>query len=251
MDLRIHDQLFLVTGASSGLGRAVLERLVEEGAAAIVVARKEADLQMIAREYPNVEYIAGDVTHADTLKAIEGLVSKRKLSGVFVNAGGPPAMTFMESTPDDWDRAYAGVFRWKMVLVQQLIPHMRRNAYGRILFSESVSVVHPVENLVLSNALRMAVVGMARTIASEVAGDGITANVIGPGYHETNAIQRLFDKKSRQAGITTEQARQQTLDKIPLGRTGDPHDFASLALWLLSPLSNYVTGETFMVSGGA
>ena len=173
------------------------------------------------------------------------------LHGVFINAGGPPAMSFEEAPLDEWDKAYSLLLRWKADLVRRLLPLFRKNGYGRILFSESSTVKQPIENLVLSNALRMAVAGMAKSIALEVARDGITVNLIGPGYHETSAIDRLFRKKSELTGISEAEARQEAIDQIPVGRIGDPHDFASLAVWLMSPLSGFVTGQIYTLDGGA
>jgi 3-oxoacyl-[acyl-carrier protein] reductase len=252
MDLSIKDKLFIVTGASAGLGYAVLQRLLDEGAKVIAVARSGDKLKDIEAKSPGhmVAY-AGDLTQDETLDALVSMVGIQQLDGIFVNAGGPPAMSFMETELMDWDRAYHLLFRWKYILVKSFIPKFLKQGYGRILFSESSSVKQPVENLVLSNSLRMAVVGMAKTISEEIASRGVTANVIAPGMHETHAIERLLKKKSEMEGITLDQARAKLIERIKVGRIGDPMDFASLAVWLLSPLSNFVTGQTLTVDGGA
>jgi 3-oxoacyl-[acyl-carrier protein] reductase len=252
MDLSIKEKLFIVTGASSGLGYAVLKRLLDEGADVIAVARSKERLQEIEDAYPGtmVSY-AGDLTEERTLDAILSLVGSQRLDGIFINAGGPPAMPFMETELKDWDRAFHLLFRWKYLMVKSLIPKFIEQGYGRILFSESSSVKQPVENLVLSNSLRMAVVGMAKTISEEIAAKGVTANVIAPGMHDTSAIDRLLVKKSEMDGITMEEAKAKLIERIKVGRMGNPDDFASLAVWLLSPLSNFVTGQTLTVDGGA
>ena len=251
MDLKIHDHLFVVVGASSGLGNAVAKALLENGARVIAVARREEYLDDIKNEYPEkAEIFCGDVLKEETLSAILQKIDGRKLSGVFVNAGGPPAMSFEETSIDDWDDAYRLILRWKVSLIRQLLPAFKKQGYGRILFSESSTVKQPIENLVLSNSLRMAVAGMAKTLSLEVAANGITVNLIGPGYHETFAIDRLFKKKSELEGISVEMAKERTMEHIPMGVIGNPQDFASLAIWLLSPLSGFVTGQVYTIDGG-
>ena len=251
MDLKISGHLFVVTGASSGLGNAVAKALLDNGARVIMVARREERLKEMIDKYPETaEMVCGDVLQEDTLKTILQIINSRKLSGIFVNAGGPPAMSFEETSMDNWDEAYGQILRWKVDMVRQLLPAFKKQEYGRILFSESSTVKQPIENLVLSNSLRMAVAGMAKTLSLEVADKGITVNLMGPGYHETSAIDRLFKKKSELEGISVEQARQKTMEHIPMGSIGDPDDFASLAIWLLSPLSGFVTGQVYTIDGG-
>ena len=251
MNLGIDGQLFVVTGASSGLGNAVAKALLNDGGRVIAVARREENLKELGSEYASgLEIICGDLTEASTIDKIIECIADRSLSGVFVNAGGPPAMSFEETDMEDWDKAYDLLLRWKVDLVKRLLPMFKKEGYGRILFSESSTVKQPITNLVLSNSLRMAVAGAAKTLALEVAGQGITVNLIGPGYHETSAIDRLFKKRSEKQGISFDEARELTIADIPAGKIGDPDDFASLAVWLLSPLSGFVTGQVYSVDGG-
>ncbi len=249
MDLNIKNQSFIVTGASSGLGRAVAERLLSEGARVIACARNHEMLKSLEPS-EKVVLVPGDVLEQNTLAQLLEFAKEYNANGVFVNAGGPPAKTFLETTTRDWNKAYHLLFRWKMELVRGLIPIFQEQNYGRILFSESVSVKQPVENLILSNSVRMAIVGLAKSLSEEFGEQGITVNVIAPGYHETAAIDRLFNKKSKQSGIDPDTIRLETIKGIKVGKLGDPEEFASLVAWILSPFSGFVTGQTWTVDGG-
>ena len=167
-----------------------------------------------------------------------------------INAGGPPAKSSLETEIKDWDAAYRGLLRWKVLFTQKLLPRLLQQEYGRLLFLESISVKQPIENMVLSNSLRLAVVGYVKTLSQEIAERGVTVNVLAPGYHDTPAMGRLFEKKSMQLGISPEEARRSFETEIKMGHLGRAKDFASLAIWLLSPHSNYITGQTISVDGG-
>lgn len=251
MDLKITDKAFIVGGAGSGLGNAVARRLLDEGARVLVVARSAGPLESLEKHYPGkVTALAADLTHLSTHREIATWAGKNAFYGIFVNAGGPPATSFEETSLEAWDNAYTLLLRWKVALVKKLLPLLKKQNAGKIVFSESVSVKNPIPNLVLSNSLRMAVSGMAKTLSEEVAPSGITVNLLAPGYHETAAMQRLFVKKSETEKITIDKARNIFSAQTALNTLGDPDDFASMAAWLLSPLSDYVTGQTFIVDGG-
>lgn len=243
-------QKFLITGASSGLGLEVARYLLAQGHDVFLVARRESLLEEINLEFSNkATYLAGDL--ADE-KFIHQLVKKLPpdLNGVFINAGGPPAKLFTETTLTDWDEAYKILIRWKVHLVLNLLPIFKKNDYGRIILSESTSINRPVKNLVLSNSLRMAIIGLVKTLVMENKKSGITFNILAPGYHETKALERLYEKLSIQEGISTSQAKEKIVSTIPTGKTGAVEDFASLASWLLSSKSSFVTGQIFTLDGG-
>jgi 3-oxoacyl-[acyl-carrier protein] reductase len=251
MDLRIKDQLFIVCGASSGFGRAIAQNLHQEGARLIINARNKRKLSELAAELgERVETLAGDITQESTLAELIKLLGERTPQGLVVNAGGPPAMKVEESRIADWDDAYRSLLRWKVMITQALLGRMKEAGYGRMLYVESISVKQPVENLVLSNSLRMAVVGMVKTLSNEVANAGVTLNVMAPGYHATAAIDRLVAKKQEQSGMNADEILAGYTSSIPVGFMGSTADFASLACWLLSPHSRYITGQTISVDGG-
>jgi len=251
MNLDVSKQLFVVGGATSGLGGAVAEALLAEGAAIVAVARNRDRLEHLKSMAPNrVETVAGDITDLEVMDSIFKVVGDRQLHGVLVNAGGPPAKTFLETTLEDWDKAYASLVRWKVALTKLAVSKMMEFHYGRIVYIESSSVKQPIENLVLSNSLRLAVVGFVKTLSQEIAASGIGLNILAPGSHDTPAIVRVHQKISQQTGLSLDEARSRAIGQIPVGTLGRPEDFASLAAWLLSPVSRYVTGQTITVDGG-
>ncbi len=251
MDLKIFDKHFIVGGAGSGLGRAVALVLAAEGAHVLAVARTKEKLETLKHEYPrNIEFLAADITTPETRNQLLNRIEDRALDGIFINAGGPPAKSFIETSEEDWDQAYANILKWKIMMVKALLPKFQKQNYGRILFSESSSVKQPLGHLVLSNSFRLAVIGAAKTLANEIGNQGITVNVIAPGYHDTPALERLFIKKSGTDRISVKEARLIFEKEVPSGKLGSTAHFASLAAWLLSPLSAYINGQTITVDGG-
>ncbi len=252
MDLDIKNKLFIVIGATSGFGKAIAEALLQEGAFIIAVARNEEKLKTLAKTASSqVEILVGDITDNATIAKLLTKVGDRQLHGMLVNAGGPPAKTFLETTLEDWDTAYKNILRWKVAITQAFVPKMIAHQYGRVVYIESSSVKQPLENLVLSNSIRVAVVGMVKTLSQEIAKTGVTLNILGPGSHNTPAIDRIYNKKSEQTGLPFEEVKQKAISQIPVEKLGEASDFAGLALWLLSPMSQYVTGQTITVDGGA
>lgn len=252
MDLKLTKQRFIVCGASSGFGKAVAESLLQEGAHCIVVARRGNTLNENFSDFGSrVEIIEGDITQPETLDSIIETAQKGPLHGAVINAGGPPAGTPLETNMEQWDDAYHLVMRWKISLALRLTPLLKDNGYGRLLFIESKSVKQPMPLLVLSNAFRAGVIGFAKSLSIEVAGDGVTVNVLAPGAHNTPAIERVIKKNSELNNISFEEAKQQAEQAIPVGRMGKAVEFASLATWLLSPHSSYITGQTISHDGGS
>jgi len=247
MELNLKDSLYVVTGSTSGFGKAIAEQLIKEGAFVIINARGEQKLETLHQEYPNsTDILPGDITSDAVISELLRKVHGRKLDGIVINAGGPPAKSFINTEITDWDNAYEKLLRWKVKLTQELLEKFQLQNYGRILFIER----QPIENLILSNSLRMAVVGFVKTLSQEVAHQGITLNILAPGYHATPAMERLFANKSMLLGITPEDARKEFEKETKVGHLGDPNDFASLAVWLLSFHSRFITGQTISVDGG-
>ena len=251
MDLQLKDQRFIVCGASSGFGRAVAMQLLEEGAHTILAARRLKPMEELADSYPgHVELVSGDLTDSETLDSLVTLGVSKQLHGIFLNAGGPPASAAVETETKAWDDAYQQVFRWKIELVNRLLTHFRDHGYGRILFLESQSVKQPIPNLVLSNGMRAAIAGYAKTLAGEIGNEGITVNLLAPGAHQTPAINRVIEKRAQLEETSFPEARAAMEKQIPTGRMGKPEEIASLAAWLFSRHSGYVTGQVISHAGG-
>jgi 3-oxoacyl-[acyl-carrier protein] reductase len=251
MDFQIKNKLFVVTGATSGMGLAITQGLITEGAKVIINARKAENLESLIKQFPSqIEILQGDITTDAVIANLFRIIGTRVLDGIVINAGGPPSKSFVETDMSDWDDTYNNILRWKVKLTLELLDKLRPQQYGRIVYIESASVKQPIENLVLSNSMRLAVVGFVKTMSQEIAMDGITANVIAPGYHDTPAMERLFNKKSMLLGIAPHDAKAIFEKETLMGKLGDPKDLAVLALWLLSPLSSFVTGQTISVDGG-
>ncbi len=251
MDLNLNGALFVVTGSTSGFGKAIAEQLINEGAHVIINARGEEKLEALHQKYPDkTTILAGDITTDAVISDLIRKVHGKKLHGIVINAGGPPAKSFINTEITDWDNAYEKLLRWKVKLTQELLEKFQEQEYGRILFIESAAVKQPIENLILSNSLRMAVVGFAKTLSQEVAHQGITCNILAPGYHATPAMERLFANKSLLLGISSDDAKKEFEKETKVGHLGDPEDFGSLAVWLLSPHSRFITGQTISIDGG-
>lgn len=251
MNLELTDQRFIICGASSGFGEAVARQLLTEGAYVVLVARRGNVLRDKFSHFSNqTEVIEGSLLYSETLDEIEKAVLSKTTHGILLNAGGPPTGTPLQTNMKDWDSAWQLVMRWKVDLALRLAPIFRKNGYGRILFIESQSVKQPLPSLVLSNAFRAGVVGFAKSLALEVAKNGVTVNVLAPGSHETPAIDRVIKNNSTIRGISYEQAKKEMEENVPVGRMGKAEELASLAAWLLSNHSGYVTGQTISHDGG-
>lgn len=251
MHLALENQHFIITGASSGLGLAVARQLLLEGARITVVARRAELLhETFSAWSQQTHIIEGNVLFPETLDTIEKHARTNEFHGIFINAGGPPTGTPLETTMDDWDAAWQLVMRWKIDLALRLAPLLVERGYGRMVFLESQSVKQPLPVLALSNAFRAGVVGFAKSLALEVAPHGVTVNVIAPGSHDTPAIERVIEKNRGRTGASYEAARAALEAGIPVRRMGTAEELASLAAWLFSAHSGFVTGQTISHDGG-
>jgi 3-oxoacyl-[acyl-carrier protein] reductase len=257
MDLGIKDKVALVVAASTGLGRAVAEELAAEGASLILCARNEERLTTTANDIARSTGVAvlampTDVTvSADIEKLVSaGLEKFGRIDILVTNAGGPPAGRFEQLSLDQWEAATRLTLFSAIQLTRHVLPGMKERRWGRILNITSIAVKQPVENLMLSNSLRAAVTGFARTLANEVAADGITVNNILPGYTRTERVEELAQMMAQKQGIDASEFIAKWEQEIPMHRLGEPREFAALAAFLVSERAAYITGTSVQVDGG-
>ncbi len=251
MELKIARQHFVVTGCSSGFGKAITDTLCAEGASVTGIARTRENLDRMKKQWGDrFTSLQGDLLDEETPDRLDVLLGEKNLHGLVLNAGGPPAGKAVETSVSDWDNAYRLVFRWKANLALRLLPRFQKAGYGRILFIESQSTKQPIPSLALSNAMRCAVTGFAKSLSGDVAASGVTVNLLAPGAHATPAIERVIAYRAGNTGESPEEARKAMEAAIPAGRFGKAEELASMAAWLLSAHAGYVTGQTLSHDGG-
>ena len=257
MDLEIDGRSALVAASSRGLGRAVAEALAAEGADLTLCARGEEELGATAGSIRDehgvrVEAVPADLSVPPQARRVAELAREAhgKVDILVTNTGGPPPGPFQEHDLEAWRSAYRSLLEGAVVLVREVLPGMRERGWGRILTVTSIAVKQPVDGLVLSNSLRAAVTGMARTLANEVAADGVTVNNLMPGYTRTERLESLAEDAAREEGIEPEEAYARWEQEVPVGRLAEPEEFAAMATFLASEQAGYVTGASIPVDGG-
>jgi len=196
--------------------------------------------------------VPADVTVADDIKRVVDAGTERfgRIDILVTNAGGPPAGTFDQITREQWEDALRLTLFSAVEFARQVLPGMKERRWGRILNITSIAVKQPVDNLMLSNSLRAGLTGFARTLANEVAAEGITVNNIMPGYTRTDRLEDLANMMAEKQGITPAEFRAKWEKEIPMGRLGEPREFAALATFLVSERASYITGTSIQVDGG-
>ncbi|HWM66163.1 MAG TPA: SDR family oxidoreductase [Steroidobacteraceae bacterium] len=252
MDLGLKRRRAVVTGASRGIGRAIASALAAEGADVVAAARNAQKLKdlaaSVAAETGSITAHAADMSQAD---AIQGLAGELEKADILVfNTGGPPFGTAAEITDASWTAQFEAMFLSAIRLTRLALPGMRQRRFGRIMLVVSSGVIQPIPNLALSNALRSGLVGWAKTLASEVAADGVTVNCLAPGRIATDRIVEFDEARARREGITVEQAQKAATATIPAGRYGEADEFAAMAAFLASPRASYMTGGIIRIDGG-
>lgn len=257
MELGLNERVALVAAASRGLGRAVAEELAREGASLVICARGEEALRRAAAAIARdsqvaVEAVAADLGVADDVARVVRRAHERfgRVDVLVTNAGGPPAGPFEQHDPAGWHDAVQQNLMSVVELVRGVLPGMKERRWGRIVNITSIAVKQPVENLILSNSIRAAVTGLARTLANEVAPFGVTVNNVLPGYTRTQRVEELAARNAALRGTTPEDERAVWESQIPMARLGEPREFAAAVAFLASERASYITGTSLPVDGG-
>jgi 3-oxoacyl-[acyl-carrier protein] reductase len=257
MDLGLKGKVALVAAASRGLGRAVAEELAAEGASLVLCAR---GLETLEETRKHIEQTAGtavlavaaDLSVASSIADLvnSGLERFGRIDILVTNAGGPPTGQFDTLTRESWEAATRLTLHSALELTRHVLPGMKGRRWGRILNITSIAVKQPIDNLMLSNSLRAALTGFARTLANEVATSGVTVINVMPGYTRTERVEELAQALAEKEKISAAEFMERWEREIPMRRLGNPREFAALVAFLASERASYITGTSIPVDGG-
>ena len=262
MDLGLRGKVAFVAASSRGLGRATAEELAAEGADLVMCARSEGPLREAAAAIERasgergagvkVLAIPADLADPDAVDRVvdQALGSYGRVDVLVTNTGGPPAGPFESHSREAWREAVRQNLDSVLNLVRPILPGMKERRWGRIVNVTSISVKQPVDNLILSNSVRAAVTGFARTLATEVAPFGVTVNNVLPGYTRTQRVEELAAKNAATRGGSAADAFAAWEREIPMRRLGEPREFGALVAFLASERASYITGTSIPVDGG-
>jgi 3-oxoacyl-[acyl-carrier protein] reductase len=257
MDLGLRGKVALVAGSSRGLGRAVAHELAREGCALVLCSRDAEEIEAAARGIMDESGgdalgVACDLSDAAEVAGLLRTAHDRfgRVDVLVTNTGGPPAGSFETHSVDAWRDAIAQNFESVLNIVRGALPGMKKRSWGRIINITSIAVKQPVDGLILSNSVRAAVTGFARTLANEVARSGITVNNVMPGYTRTERLVHLAEHNATARGTDVAAAYASWEREIPMGRLGEPEELAALVAFLASERAAYITGTSIPVDGG-
>ena len=256
MDVELKGKTALVFAASQGLGKAIAARLAEEGANVMIASRSEEKLAQVAEE---ISYLgSGQVLHktADVTKTqdiqdvIQYTVDTFGTIDILINnTGGPKAGNFLSLTDDDWKHAFELNLLSYIRIIREVVPVMKKSG-GRIVNIASSSIKEPIAGLILSNTFRTGIVGLTKTLASELAEDGILINTVAPGRIATDRVKELDTIRAEKLGVDVSEIEEEMRNQIPLKRYGQPEEFAKAVAFLVSGANSYMTGQSFLIDGG-
>lgn len=256
MDLKLSGKIALIAASSQGLGRAIAEGLLKEGANVVISGRDESKLKQVVTEIDpegsgKATFVRADVTNQDDIKQMvqTAIDSFGRLDILVNNAGGPPAGSFETLTDEDWQASFELNLLSYIRLIREALPALKTNG-GKIINIASSSIKEPIPGLILSNTFRTAIVGLSKTLAQELAPYNILINTVAPGRIATDRVRHLDQVNAEKLGITREEVEAKMKESIPLKRYGTPQEFANFVVFLASEANTYVTGSSFLVDGG-
>lgn len=257
MDLGLKDKVALVTAASKGLGRAAAREFAREGAQVVMCSRSDAldkAAEAIRAETgAQVLAVRADLTRAEDIEALVEATLREfgRIDILFANSGGLKPGNFLNLTPMDWEEAIQLVLMSTVRLCYAVIPQMLRQGGGSIVANQSYSVKQPIDNLILSNSIRMAVIGLMKSLANEFGPKGIRINTINPTWTMTERVEQLMADRAKRNGTSLEQEMARVAVEVPLGRMGTVEEYARTVVWLASPAASFIHGHALMFDGGA
>ncbi|GEL76383.1 SDR family oxidoreductase [Tenuibacillus multivorans] len=258
MDFNLQGKSVIVTAASKGLGKATALEFAKEGAHVLISSRNESELEKAVDEIKTesgneqVKFVTCDITNPKQIKAlVQEAVNWNGMVDVLVNnAGGPPAGTFENFEDEDWQKAFELNLLSFIRTIREVLPYMKEQQSGRIINFASSSIKQTLDNLLLSNTFRAGIVGLAKSLSQELAPHHILINTLGPGRIGTDRVAHLDQVKADEMGVSAEEVKKKSESNIPMGRYGDPAEFARVAVFLASGANTYVTGQSLVVDGG-
>jgi 3-oxoacyl-[acyl-carrier protein] reductase len=257
MDLGLKNKVVLVAGGSQGLGKAVARELAREGAHVAICALDDKSLPAAKEEMDkdfgaNILAIGADLTDvAQAKECVRKTIERFQTVDILVNnAGGPPAAEFLDIDDRMWEFGFRLNLLSTIALTREVVPLMKQKRWGRIINMTSISVKQPIDGLILSNAIRCGVIGLAKTLSTELAPFNVTVNSVCPGYTLTDRVRNLAQATAQKEGTLPEDIIKKWEKAIPMGRLGTPEEFAALVAFLASERSSYITGAAIQIDGG-
>lgn len=257
MELGFNGKTALVIASSQGLGKAIAENFVREGANVMLASRDAGKLEKVQEELMKINknvkisFMETDVTNYEDIKALinQTVQTFGRIDVLVNNAGGPPAGSFESITDEQWQQSFELNLFSYIRAIRESLPYLRKNG-GKIINIASSSIKEPIPGLVLSNTFRLGIVGLTKTLSCELASDNIIINTVAPGRIATDRVAHLDKINAEKLGISQEEVEVKMKKNIPLGRYGDPAEFAKVVVFLSSEANTYMTGSTFIVDGG-
>ncbi|KAA0546621.1 SDR family oxidoreductase [Bacillus sp. BGMRC 2118] len=256
MELNLQGKTALIAASSQGLGKAIAEQFVREGMNVVISSRNEEKLNHVTEQLNKIGpgravYQVADLSNYEDIK---GLVKRAidefgQINVLINNAGGPPTGTIESISDEKWQGAFELNLLSYIRLIRESLPYLKKQG-GRIINIASSSVKEPIPGLLLSNTFRTGIVGLSKTLATELAPYNILINTVSPGRIATERIEQLDNITARNNGLTREEVEAKVKTNIPLGRYGEPEEFAKVVTFLVSEANGYMTGSTFLVDGG-
>ena len=257
MDLDLNNKVALVAASSKGLGKAAAMELAWEGAKMVVCARSSSlettAVQIREETRKEVLSVRADLTVPEDIDRLvkTAIDHYGRIDILIINAGGPPTGNFLDLRPNDWEAAVQLTLMSAIRLCYAVVPHMLKQGSGSIVAIESISVKQPIDNLILSNSIRMAVIGLLKSMANELGPKGIRINSINPTFTWTERVEQLLTERAAANQTDIQEEAAKIAETIPLRRMGKVEEFGRAVAWLASPAASYIHGHALMFDGGA